>query len=134
MLDLPGPSLSSTASPRILKQGNGWRLGWDESRPVYQGLIGGTDWAFELTAAELKDFCRLLHQLVETMRSMEQELMDGERLCCEAESDRLWLEAEGFPASYGLRLILLQQRGAEGSWPANAVSELQRAAQSLHAF
>ncbi len=122
------------ASERLVKEGTGWRIGWDPNRPLYQGLVGGQDWAFELTAPELDDFCRLLHQLAETMGQMQDELMDEECLCCEAESDRLWLEAEGFPHSYGLRLILTQQRNTEGSWPAAIVPELLRAAQSLRAF
>ncbi len=144
MADPPSPNIpsalsehSSTAVPaseRLVKEGDGWRMGWDSSRPLYQGLVGGQDWAFELTAPELDDFCRLLHQLADTMGQMQNELMDEERLCCEAESDLLWLEVEGFPHSYSLRLIVTQQRNAEGSWPATVVPELMRAAQSLRAF
>lgn len=136
----PTPALVKNASPaiassqRLVKEGLGWRLGWDPERPRYQGLVGGQDWGFELTGQELDDFCRLLHQLANTMRQMQTELMDEERLCCEAESDLLWLEVEGFPQSYGLRLILTQQRNAEGGWPAAVVPDLLRAAQSLRAF
>ena len=119
---------------RLVKEGNGWRLGWDSNRDGYRGLIGGENWAFELTERELDDFCRLIHQLANTMRAMQSELMDEERLCCEAESDRLWLEAEGFPHAYGLRLILTQQRNAEGAWSAEAVPDLLRAAQAIQAF
>jgi hypothetical protein len=115
---------------RQLQEGTGWRLGWDFDAIAYQGLVGGSDWACELTAAELDDFCRLLLQLADTMAAMAAELMPEERLCCEAESDRLWLEVEGFPQSYGLRLILNQGRGTEGAWPATAVSGLVGAARS----
>lgn len=122
------------STDRLVKEGPGWRLGWDPSRPLYPGLVGGQDWGFELTAPELDDFCRLLHQLADTMGHMRKELMEEERLCCEAESECVWLEVEGFPHSYGLRLILTQQRNAEGGWPAEIVPELTRAAQSLRAF
>ena len=54
---------------KVLKSGAGWRVGWNLAS-AYQGLVGGDDWAFELTAAELADFCRLLGQLVANMRSM----------------------------------------------------------------
>lgn len=133
-METPSNSQISQPQERLVKEGQGWRLGWDPNRPQYQGLIGGQNWAFELTAAELEDFCRLMHQLADTMLQMQSELMDEERLCCEAESDRIWLEVEGFPNRYGLRLILTQQRGVEGGWPADVVPELLRAAQSLRAF
>ncbi len=138
MTDMPAardrPSRAIPPTDRLVKEGNGWRLGRDPSRSVFQGLVGGQGWGFELTAQELDDFCRLLHQLAETMRHMQGELMEEERLCCEAESNCLWLEVEGFPQKYGLRLILTQQRGAEGGWPAEVVPDLIRAAQSLQAF
>ncbi|NJR67526.1 MAG: DUF1818 family protein [Synechococcales cyanobacterium CRU_2_2] len=118
---------------RQLQEGAGWRLGWNPGVVTYQGLVGGANWSIELTAAELDNFCRLLIQLADTMATMAAELMDEERLCCETESDRLWLEAEGFPQDYGLRMILSQGRGAEGAWAAAAVPGLLGAVRSLPA-
>ena len=120
--------------PRQLKSGAGWRLGWDTDAVEFCGLVGGEDWAIELTQAELDDFCRLAIQLAETMRQMQQELMSEERITCEVESDRLWLEAEGFPHAYGLHLILLTGRKAEGSWSDAVVSELIQAIQTFKVF
>lgn len=119
---------------KLLKQGQGWRLGWDPQKSTYQGLIGAEDWAIELTEAELNDFCRLLAQLVETMAQISNELMDSERIACEAESDLLWLEVEGFADAYSLRLILNQGRCCEGNWPAEVVGELVKAVQTLGVF
>ncbi|HEY9696460.1 MAG TPA: DUF1818 family protein [Trichocoleus sp.] len=119
---------------RQLKSGEGWRLGWDADASEFQGLVGGTDWAIELTAAELEDFCRLALQLAETMNQMSQELMAEERLQCEAESARLWLEVEGFPHAYQLRFILLTGRRAEGNWTEAAVPALLQAIQTLQVF
>jgi hypothetical protein len=119
---------------RLLKQGDGWRLGWNPQTEIYQGLVGGEDWAIELTEAELTDFCRLLVQLAETMQEMNSELMDSERIACEAESDLLWLEVEGFADAYSLRLILNQGRRCEGNWPAQVVTELVTAVQLLQVF
>ena len=48
----------------------------------------------------------MLCQLVDTMSQMSAELMDEEKISCEAETDLLWLEVEGYPHSYSLRLIL----------------------------
>jgi Domain of unknown function (DUF1818) len=119
---------------RQLRSGTGWRLGWDNEPIAFPGLVGGDEWAIELTAAELDDFCRLAQQLAETMGQMSQELMDEERISCEVESDRLWLEAEGFPHAYDLRLIVLTGRRGEGFWEAGAVPGLLQAVQVLKVF
>nr|WP_203457647.1 DUF1818 family protein [Gloeothece citriformis] len=119
---------------RLLKQGQGWRLGWDSQAEIYKGLVGSQDWAIELTEAELNEFCRLLHQLAQTMEQMKDHLMDSERIACEAESDLLWMEVEGFPHAYSLRLILHQDRRFEGNWSADAVKELIEATQLLKVF
>lgn len=118
----------------ILKSGLGWRIGWDPQAKDYQGLVGTDDWAIELTQAELNDFCRLLEQLAQTINQMQDQLMDAEKITCEAESELLWMEIEGFPHSYNLRIILNQGRRCEGSWSAAVVKDLRAAAQSLSVF
>ena len=119
---------------RLLKSGNGWRLGWNPAADKYKGLVGGNNWAIELTEAEINDFCRLLGQLAETMSQIAEELMDEERIACEAESELLWLEVEGYPHNYSLRLILNQDRRCEGNWSEIAVKELVQATQILKVF
>ena len=109
---------------QILKSGTGWRLGWNPIAETFKGLVGTDDWSLELTEAEFQDFCRLVRQLAQTMEQMSQELMAEEAIACEAETDRLWVEAEGFPQSYSLHLILLTGRRGEGYWAAAAVPEL----------
>jgi hypothetical protein len=119
---------------RQVRSGNGWRIGWDADASVFCGLVGGDDWAIELTTDELNDFCRLTNQLAETMSQMSQELMDEERISCEAESDLLWLEAEGYPNAYNLRVIVLTGRRGEGTWSEQSVPELLQAIQVLFVF
>lgn len=116
---------------RILKKGKGWRIGWDQKASIYKGLVGTDDWAFELTEAEFKDFCRFLQQLTETMEIMKEELMEDERIACEAESNLVWLEVEGFPHNYSLRLILHHERRCEGNWNEDTVKGL---AEAVHSF
>jgi hypothetical protein len=119
---------------RVVKTGSGWRLGWNPQATDYQGLVGGDDWAIELTEAELDDFCRLLGQLAQAMSQMADELMDEEKITCEAESDLLWMEVEGYPHAYTLRFILNTGRCCEGSWLAESVPGLVQAAGSLKVF
>lgn len=110
---------------RSLKKGAGWRLGWNpDPACAFQGLVGTDDWAVELTAAEFADFCRLLVQLADTVESIASELMAEESISIEAESDLIWLEIEGFPNSYSLRMLILNNRNVEGNWSENVVNEL----------
>ena len=101
---------------------------------IYKGLIGADDWALELSAPEMEDFCRLLAQIRDTMDSMAEHLMEEETISCEVESPLLWLGADGYVNNYRLRIILHQHRGAEGSWQSHAIPELIKAAQSLKSF
>ena len=119
---------------RLIKSGAGWRIGWDPNASEFTGLVGGDEWALELSEAELSDFCRLLAQLAETMNQMTSELMEEERVSCELESSLLWMEAEGYPHAYGLRLILNTGRRGEASWTASAVPGLIQATQMLKVF
>lgn len=118
----------------LIKSGPGWRLGWDPLAPEFQGLVGGDDWSIELTGAELEEFCRLLGQLATTMSQMAHELMDEEKISCEAESDLMWMQVEGYPHAYSLYLILQSGRRCEVSWPPEAVAGLVPAGQILKVF
>ncbi len=121
-------------SNRVVKEGDGWRVGFDGSAPCYVGLVAGSDWAMELTAAEFQDLVRLVTQLQETMQAIATELMPEEKINCETDSDLLWLEADGFPHRYSLRLILNQGRRCEGCWPEAVVPFVLAAFNSLSVF
>jgi Domain of unknown function (DUF1818) len=119
---------------KILKTGAGWRLGWDAEALEFKALVGADDWAIELTEPEFDDFCRLVGQLGEAMRAIASELMDEEKISCELESDLIWLEAEGFPDAYSLRLIVRSPRRAEGFWSFTAVLDLLQTLPLLKIF
>jgi hypothetical protein len=119
---------------RFMKEGAGWRVGWDPTAPTYQALLGGDTWALELTNQEFQDFCRLAQQLADTLQAMAAELMDEERITCEAESDWVWVEVEGFPHDYTLRLILNTGRRGEGEWKSAAALEVVQSLGGLALF
>lgn len=133
-LHLPISLFSILPPMRVLKKGNGWRIGVNPVAREFKGLVGTDEWAIELTEAELNDFCRLLRQLAETMQQMESELMDEEKIACEAESSLLWMEVEGYPHAYSLRFILNSGRGVEGRWDSTVVQNLIQAAAMLDVF
>ncbi|MEL6930583.1 MAG: DUF1818 family protein [Cyanobacteria bacterium J06600_6] len=109
---------------RFIKTGEGWRIGWYPYAEKYQGLIGTDDWAIELSKAEFAEFTRLLTQLTQTMQQMKAELMEAEKISCEAETDLLWLEVEGYPHNYSLRIIVQSDRRCEGNWAAGVAPHL----------
>ncbi len=109
-------------------------MGWNPDAAEYCGLVGGEEWALELTAAELDDFCRLAIQLANSISQIAAELMSDEKISCEVESSLLWLEAEGYAHSYSLRIMILTGRRGEGAWGASAVDGLIHAAQTLKVF
>ncbi|MBW4678469.1 MAG: DUF1818 family protein [Desmonostoc geniculatum HA4340-LM1] len=119
---------------RVVKSGSGWRIGWNPDAPEFKGLIGTDDWAIELTEAELNDFCRLLAQLADSIKQLATELMEEEKITCEAESDLLWMEVEGYPHAYSLRFMLNRGRCVEGKWDAFAVPGLLQATGMLKVF
>lgn len=117
---------------KVLKNGAGWRLGWHSEATEYQGLVGSDNWAVELTAEEWQDFVRLIKQLAENMEYMANELMDEEKITCEAVSDLLWMEATGYPDNYSVQFILNNGRRCEGKWPGDVVSNLLQALENIN--
>ncbi|MFQ3679970.1 MAG: DUF1818 family protein [Pseudanabaenaceae cyanobacterium] len=107
-----------------MRQGRGWRLGWEATPAGWQGLIGAESWAFEVDEAELQDLANGLPKLVTTMAAMADELADGEELTCEARGDRLQLSATGFPDAYRVYVRVGKPRPAEGFWESRAMAEL----------
>lgn len=119
---------------RIIKSGTGWRLGRNRETSEHQGLLGGDNWACELTQAEWQDFCRLLEELSASMNQMADMLMSSEKITCEAQSDLLWMEVSGYPDAYSLHFILQAGRRCEGEWPPSAVPDLIREIQKINVF
>lgn len=119
---------------RILKKGTGWRVGYHPEAETYVGLVGSDRWAMELTDAEFQDFRRLLVQLCESIDAIAPELMEEERITCEVESDRLWMEADGYPNAYRIRLILNSGRRCEGEWSPDAIAGLLQGVKMLDCF
>ena len=109
-------------------------MGYDPEPQAFQALLGGDDWAVELTHAEFQDFCRLAQQLSQTLEQMRLELMDEEAIACEASSEFVHVEARGYPEAFDLSFILLIGRRSEGYWPAIATPEVLRAIQMLQVF
>ncbi|PZV01247.1 MAG: DUF1818 domain-containing protein [Leptolyngbya sp.] len=119
---------------RFTKEGDGWRLGWDATAPEYCGLLGGSNWAVEVTKDEFYTFRRLAMEISESMQAIACELMEDERITCEVEANHLWIEADGFPEAYSLRFILKSGRQCEGEWDVEATQQMLQAIFHLTVF
>jgi len=126
-----------------LCQGVGWRFGWNGE----QGLIGGDDWALELTAEEWQDWCCTCRNLWDTWQAMQAHLMPEEDLTLERQTDLLTMNlfvpaalalvepvcraklgngtcSPGSPPQVRLYVQLCTGRVAEGQWQGESAQTL----------
>tara|TARA_Y100001968_G_scaffold321120_1_gene355026 strand:+ start:825 stop:1202 length:378 start_codon:yes stop_codon:yes gene_type:complete len=103
------------------KEGSGWRLAKDSSRGTFSVLIGGDDWAIELTNQEWEALFFLITELVDQYKAVQNRLMDEEEITLELERSQWWACLQGNKRQCSLKLILKgdgeQKRGAEMYWP-----------------
>ncbi|WP_448526082.1 DUF1818 family protein [Parathermosynechococcus lividus] len=116
-----------------LRTGQGWRVGWRSESESFPALVGSDHWAVELTAAEFQAFTALLAQLTQQLQAMSSELMPDEAIALTASNEQIHLELDGYPHAYGLHLIVLQGRRAEGEWPAPVSADFLLACAELAA-
>ena len=107
-------------------EGPGWRLAVDPSREGYQALIGGQDWAIELTLDELAALSSLCERLQEQHLAIADQLMAEESIEIAMEREPWWVELSGDRQRWCLRFVLSSPNGrsAEGMWPSPASAEL----------
>ncbi len=110
-----------------LLRGTGWRIGCFPQVHPFSGLVGGDNWAIELTQTELEEFCNLCVQLLQSVQQTEAELSDRESLTCTAETENICLEVSGYPGNFRLSLQLHTGRRAEGMWDNDALNQLVEA-------
>jgi hypothetical protein len=114
-----------------VREGEGWRLVVDPTRIPFVALIGGADWASELTGREVLALKKAAGRLVEQHRALADGLMAEEALDLELElpladprtaggpGGSLWLGLSGDRSHWSLRLVLTPApggRGLEGGW------------------
>ena len=116
---------------RPLRVGAGWRVGVKSTADTYCALVGGDRWAVELTMAEWSDFCRAIRQIEAALASLSEQLMEGESVTLEQETERLLTVATGKPPKLELYLQLRDERNAEGYWLPDALPGLFEAIRQL---
>ena len=105
----------------IQQEGSGWRLARDSSRKKFPYLIGGPNWAIELTEDEWYSLFSIINELISHHAQLINKLVPEEIICIEKEKTPWWACLEGDSTSWSLKVVLNGEvnglRGAEGFWP-----------------
>ncbi len=124
----------------LAREGEGWRLAWDDQRHPFPLLIGGADWATELTAGEGRALLNAIRDLQAQHLALVDTLMDEESIGLEftgsvpaaigdepaaagGDSGELCVFLQGNRTTWSLRFVLHppgRQRGVEGAWSETA--------------
>lgn len=110
----------------------------DPNRQPFSVLLGGSDWAAELTLAELALLQQGVISLVGQLEATAPLLMPEEEVELDYACAGLWLQLSGAPSCWSLRFVLESAtahspltRGLEGGWSAQASVALAAVLQSL---
>ena len=117
----------------IQQEGPGWRLAHDPSRQPFCVLIGGSNWAIELTDEEWRGLASVVIELEFQHQQLLDQMMAEEAITIELERSPWWASLEGDRQQWNLSVVLTpsQRRGAEGSWQAPAAVAIVAAMRTL---
>ncbi|WP_320663852.1 DUF1818 family protein [Prochlorococcus sp. MIT 1223] len=106
----------------IRNEGIGWRLAIDDSRKDFVVLLGGDNWASELTKEEWNSLVPLVLELVNQHETYKDKLVSDESISFELERSPWWACLDGNKRFWSLKLILSSEqlsssRGLEMYWP-----------------
>lgn len=129
-----------------ISEGDGWRLQVAPDRRPYGALLGGHDWAVELSLVELGLLRRGILTLLNQHRQLLDVLMPEEELDLELElslpaqgseasvAGNLFVALNGSSGQWSLRFVLTPadgSRAAEGAWTSAASQPLAAAMEGL---
>ncbi len=115
----------------IQEEGPGWRLARDPSRGKFPYLIGGDNWAIELTESEWQVFVSVVFDLVSQLEDITDQLVPEEAITLEIERQSWWCCLDGSRDYWNLKFVLQDEnnlkRDAEGFWPVPAAQAMTSA-------
>ncbi len=115
----------------IQNEGPGWRLSRDLTRGKFPILIGGEDWAFELTEDEWSGLVVIIFELQRQHQQLQAQMMSEECISLEFERERWWGCLEGDRNNWSLQFVLQEKdsgiRGIEARWPQSSAKSIAEA-------
>lgn len=118
----------------FVEEGKGWRLALETSRQPFSVLIGGQDWASELTAAEALQLRDGIDALLQQLEAIADRLLEEETISLELERAPWWLCLDGNRVHWSLRFVLTPepgQRAIEAGWLEQASAAISSALRRL---
>tara|TARA_Y100001978_G_scaffold68080_1_gene61261 strand:+ start:375 stop:755 length:381 start_codon:yes stop_codon:yes gene_type:complete len=119
----------------LKKEGLGWRIILDSSRESFSTLIGGENWAIELSKCEWENLVKLVIDLSDQYQSVKGQLMGNEDITLELERSPWLAILKGDQYGWNLKLILsshgLSNRGAEVYWSRNVTEHVASAMRTM---
>ncbi|AAQ00627.1 MULTISPECIES: DUF1818 family protein [Prochlorococcus] len=119
----------------IHNEGPGWRLQKDPSKQKYSILIGGENWAVELSEKEWDCLCPVVFELIDQYEELQKQLMPEEKIFLEIERSPWWACINGTKENWSLKLILsgedVEGRGLEVFWPVYTASVIVSAMRTM---
>jgi len=119
----------------IKKEGQGWRIIRDSSRQNFSTLVGGNNWAIELTDEEWESLTQVVFDLSDQYESIKFQLMGDEDITIELDRTPWLAILKGDQYGWSLKLILNQNgllnRGAEIFWPKNVTGPVIKAMRTM---
>ena len=105
----------------IQYEGPGWRLASDSSKTNYSYLIGGDNWAVEVSKEEWNILIPMVIELIDQHTKLKNQLMPEEKVSLEMEHYPWWALLDGDKNLWSLKLILngnqQKTRSVELYWP-----------------
>ena len=119
----------------IKKEGLGWRIIRDSSRGRFSTLIGGANWAIELSDLEWEVLVKVVFDLCDQYLEIKDQLMGEEDITLELSRNPWVAILKGDQYGWSLKLILSSSasldRGAEIYWPSNVTESVACAMRTM---
>ena len=119
----------------IKKEGPGWRIIRDSSRDSFSTVIGGENWAIELTETEWQALAAVFFDLCNQYCSIQSQLMSDEDIILELDRNPWSAFLKGDKFGWSIKLILSQsdssKRGAEIYWPRSVTESVSSAMRTM---
>ncbi len=97
----------------IQREGKGWRLELNTAKRNFPVLIGGENWAVELSKNEWDNLGLVIPKLIDQFEAVKNSLMREEKIFIEIDRSPWWACIEGTRDDWQLKLILSGD-GCEG--------------------
>jgi len=121
----------------LKEEGKTWRIINDKENQQYPFVIGGPNWAIEISQNNWKDLYYLVQNLSKEYKCIEKNLMDDESILIELTRKTWWGCIKGFKNNWILKIVFSgdtgekSDRGFEITWDKKGSQEFCNAMRKM---